>query len=118
MLLAILFGFAPALAQVSPPLAEISADLGACSALLTVTGPDGKPVYSARVTARVQYGMMGVKKLDLEAFTGADGRLKIVRLPDSLKKPLVIHVGKDSLQEVVEFKPEERCHAEFDVHLH
>jgi hypothetical protein len=96
---------------------EISADLGPCSALITVTGADSKPIYAAKITARVQYGMMGVKKLDLEAFTGSDGKVKITRLPESLKKPMVIHVDKDDKGDQVEFKPAQHCHATFDVQL-
>ncbi len=97
--------------------AEISADLGPCSALIAVTGADSKPIYGAKITARVQYGVMGVKKLDLEAFTGPDGKVKITHLPESLKKPMVIHVDKDDKGEQVEFKPAKRCHATFDVQL-
>ncbi len=97
--------------------AEISADLGPCSALVSVTGADSKPIYSAKVTARVRYGAMGVKKLDLEAFTGPDGKVKITRLPESLKKPMVIYVEKDGKGDQVEFKPAERCRATFDVQL-
>jgi hypothetical protein len=96
---------------------EISADLGPCSALITVTDADAKPIYGAKITARVQYGFMSVKKLDLEAFTGADGKVKITRLPETLKKPMVIHVDKDTKGDQVEFKPAERCKAIFDVQL-
>lgn len=99
------------------PSTEISADLGACSAQINVTGVDGKPLYGAKVTGRVQYGMLGVKRLDLEAFTGADGKVKIARLPETLKKPMFIHVSKDDKEDMVEFKPAERCHATFDVKL-
>jgi hypothetical protein len=100
-----------------PASAEISADLGNCSALITVTSGDAKPVLNAKVTTRIQYGLMGVKKLDLEAFTGSDGKVKIAKLPDSLKKPMYIHIRKDDKEEMVEFKPGLRCHATFDVHL-
>ena len=96
---------------------EISADLGPCSAAITVTGADSKPIYAARITARVQYGVMGIKKLDLEAYTGPDGKLKITRLPESLKKPMVIHVSKDDKGDQVEFKPAQNCHASFDIQL-
>ena len=96
---------------------EISADLGPCFALITVTGADSQPLYGAKMTTRVQYGFMGVKKLDLEAFTGADGKVKITRLPETLKKPMIIHITKDDKSDQVEFKPAERCHATFDVHL-
>lgn len=110
-------GSSAAIAQKEPAPSEISADLGPCSALLTVTDADSKPVYGAKINTRVQYGFMSVKKLDLEAFTGTDGKVKITHLPDSLKKPMVIHVSKDDKSDQVEFKPGERCHATFDVQL-
>ena len=96
---------------------EISADLGPCSAVITVTGADSKPIYAAKITARVQYGVMTIKRLDLEAYTGADGKLKITRLPESLKKPMIIHVSKDEKGDQVEFKPAQSCHATFDIQL-
>ena len=102
-------------AAVAP--AEISADMGTCSALITVTGSGSKPIYGAKVTTRIQYGFLGVKKLDLEAYTGADGKLRITNLPEVLKKPMYIYISKDDKQEIEEFKPNVRCHATFDVQL-
>jgi hypothetical protein len=96
---------------------EISADLGPCSALIIVTDSDSKPNYGAKVTTRIQYGAFGVKKLDLEAYSGADGRIKITNLPETLKKPMYIHIAKDDKQEIVEFKPELQCRATFKVQL-
>ena len=96
---------------------EISADLGPCSALIAVSGPGSKPIYGAKVTTRIQYGVFGVKKLDLEAFSGAEGRIKITNLPETLKKPMYIHITKDGKQAVEEFKPELNCHATFNVQL-
>jgi hypothetical protein len=97
--------------------AEISADLGTCSALIAVTGADSKPVYAAKVNTRIKYGMFGVKKLDLEAYTGVDGKVKITNLPKVLKKPMYIHVIKGDDDEIVEFKPSEQCHAVFNVQV-
>jgi hypothetical protein len=97
--------------------AEISADLGTCSALITVTGADSKPVYGAKMSTRIQYGLLGVKRLDLEAFTGADGQVRITHLPQALKKPMYIHISKDDKEELVEFKPNVRCRATFNVQL-
>jgi hypothetical protein len=102
----------------TPAPAEISADLGSCSATINVTGADSKPVYAAKVATRIRYGAFGVKRLDLEAFTGSDGQVKITHLPEVLKKPMYIHVTKDDKDEMVEFKPSERCMATFDVQLH
>lgn len=95
----------------------ISADLGPCSALVTVTGNDAKPVYAAKVTTHIQYGFMGVKKLDLEAYTGPDGQVSINTLPETLKKPMYIYISKGDAQQMVEFKPEIQCHATFNVQL-
>lgn len=101
----------------APPQAEISADLGACSALITVTGTDLKPIYGAKITTRIRYGLMGVKKLDLEAFTNAGGQLKITNLPELLKKPMYIYINKGDKLEIVEFKPDIHCNATFNVQL-
>jgi hypothetical protein len=101
----------------SGAIAEISADLGTCSALITVTGADSKPIYSAKINTRIRYGLLGVKRLDLEAFTGADGQLKITNLPEVLKKPMYIYIQKDNKQETVEFRPDMHCRATFNVQL-
>jgi hypothetical protein len=78
---------------------EISADLGPCSALIIVTGTDSKPVYAAKINTRIQYGLLGVKKLEV------------------LKKPMYIHISKGEKGEMVEFKPNVRCRATFNVQL-
>lgn len=97
--------------------AEIAADLGSCSAQINVRGSDTKPVYGAKVTTRIYYGFMSVKKLDLEAFTGPDGKVTLTKLPNELKKPMSIRISKGAKEETVEFKPGLRCHATFDVQL-
>jgi hypothetical protein len=102
--------------QAIPPT-EISADLGTCSALVTVTDANAHPIYAAKVATRIHYGMMGVKRLDLEAATSPNGQVKITSLPESLKKPMFILISKDDQEKTVEFKPELRCHATFDVVL-
>jgi hypothetical protein len=99
------------------PPTEISAELGTCSALINVTGADSKPVYNAKVTARIRYGFMGAKKLDLETFTSANGQVKIVKLPEVPKKPVYIYISKEYKLEIVEFKPDVHCRATFDVQL-
>jgi hypothetical protein len=99
------------------PPTEISADLGSCSALITVTGADSKPVYNAKVTTHIRYGFMGVKKLDLETYTSAAGQVKIVKLPEVPKKPMFIYISKDEKLGSVEFDPDVRCRATFDVQL-
>jgi hypothetical protein len=101
----------------TPPPTEISAELGTCSALINVTGADSKPVYNAKVTARIRYGVMGVKKLDLETYTSATGQVKFIKLPEVPKKPIYFYITKDDKLEMVEFKPDVHCRATFDVQL-
>jgi len=96
---------------------EISAELGGCSALITVTGADAKPIYNAKVSTRIRYGMFGAKKLDLEVYTSASGQVKIVGLPETPKRPVTFQVSKGEKFETLEFKPEARCRAVYDVRL-
>jgi len=99
------------------PPTEISADLGTCSALFTVTGSDSKPIYSAKISTRIHYGVMGLKKIDLETYTSANGQAKFVRLPEVPKKPVFFYISKDDKMETVEFMPDVHCRATFDVKL-
>ena len=114
------FGPPPGVSQNAPAAVaptEISAELGTCSALFNVTGADSKPVYNAKISARVHYGVMGLKKLDLETFTSADGQAKFVKLPEVPKKPVYFYISKDDKLETVEFMPDVHCNATFDVRL-
>jgi hypothetical protein len=102
---------------VAVPPTEISAELGTCSALINVTDAASKPVPNAKVTTRIRYGFMGVKKLDLETFTSVNGQAKIIKLPEVPKKPVYIYASKDDKLGMVEFKPDVHCRATFDVVL-
>jgi hypothetical protein len=95
---------------------EIAADLGGCSALITVLS-GSKPVYNAKVSTRIRYGLLGAKKLDLEVFTSAGGQVKIVGLPESMKRPLIFDISKDSKVASIEFHPAEQCQANLKVQL-
>jgi hypothetical protein len=107
----------PGSAQSAVPPAEISADLGPCSAHITVTGTNAKPVYAAKVTARVLYGPFAVKKLDLEAFTGVDGQVTITHLPEIRKKTITIYIRNDADEQAVDMTPSSSCHSSFSVQL-
>jgi hypothetical protein len=107
----------PGSAQSAVPAAEISADLGPCSAHITVTGTNAKPVYAAKITARVLYGPFSIKKLDLEAFTGADGQVTITHLPEIRKKTMTIYIRNDDDEVAVDLTPSSSCHSSFSVQL-
>jgi hypothetical protein len=64
-------------AQAQSPNEQVPAIQGSanpCSLELTVKGADGKPVYAAMVKVHIKYGFGGMRRLDLEAGTNADGR--------------------------------------------
>jgi hypothetical protein len=94
----------------------LKAGLGACSADFTVKDASGAPVYGAAVHVRVRYGMMGIKRMDLEAGTNSDGKARFEGLPDKAK-PLVYDVQKDGRKATVEQKVADTCRATFDVSL-
>ena len=98
-------------------IVEMSADLGPCSVLFTVNGKDGHPLYNAKITTRLKYGVGGLKRLDLEAFTNANGQVKFIHLPSSPKHPIYFYVGKDESLEIIEFAPDVRCQDEKTVVL-
>src|SRR3954471_13624303 len=95
---------------------SISADLGPCSARFTVT--DGaKPLYDAKVRTRIKYGAFGIRKLDLEVGTDANGKASVVGLPNLTKQPITFEIGKDNISRTVIFDPSQKCEATYDVAL-
>ena len=56
---------------------------GPCSIELTVIGADNKPAYAATVKVHIDYGFGGFHKLDLEAGTNSDGKVKF---PTEIKR--------------------------------
>jgi hypothetical protein len=108
-------------AQVPAPSEKvpvIDGGVGSCSVELTVRGVDGKPVYAATVKVHVKYGFGGMRRLDLEAGTNSDGKVKFAGLPDRVQRPpLEFHGSKDELQGVASFDPLSECHALRDITL-
>ena len=90
---------------------------GPCSLELSVSH-DGKPAIAAEVKVHVAYGFAGIRKLDLDAYTGNDGKLKFTGLPDRVKRPpLNFHAVKDKLYGTASFDPENECHEKLDIVL-
>ena len=101
----------------TPDIAVLKANLGgACSVDFTVTGSDGKPVYAATVHARVRYGLLSIKRADLEIGTDSDGKARIEGLP-AKARPLTYDIQKEGKKGSVEQDVSNMCHAKFDVSL-
>lgn len=89
---------------------------GPCSLELTITGPDGKPVYAAKVKVHIAYGFGGFHRLDLEAGTNSDGKLKFTGLPTRVHRPpLEFDASKDDLQGVATYDPSTECQGKHDI---
>jgi hypothetical protein len=91
---------------------KVDGGLGACSVDIIVNTADGKPVYAAHVKVHIAYGMGGFHKLDLEAGTNADGKVKFTGLPSRVRRPpLEFEATKDELTGTATFDPATQCHA-------
>ena len=92
--------------------------IGPCSLELTVTTVDGKPVYAAIVKVHITYGFAGIRRLDLEAGTNSDGKLKFTGLPSRVHRPpLEFDASKDQLAGKATYDPGSECHAKHDIVL-
>jgi hypothetical protein len=97
-----------------PPV--LNAKLGDCSADFLVKDAGGKPVYTALVHVRIRYGFAGVKRMDLEIGTDADGKARLEGLP-AKARPLAYDISKGDRKAAAEQDLEKTCHATFDVTL-
>jgi hypothetical protein len=106
-------------AQPQPPSEDIpatDAQSGPCSIELSVTGPDGKPVYAARIDYHTAYGFMGTRKLDMGVYTNADGKAKFTGIPAKVKKPPIeFNAKKDDLVGMATMDPATECQAKHDI---
>jgi len=118
--LALALAALPVAQQPRPPaeaeVAVIHARLGTCSAAFTVTDEDGVPVYGATVHVRIRYGFLGVKRMDLEVGTNADGKARVGTLPTEAR-PLVYDIRKGATEAIVEQDLSKTCLGEYEVTL-
>jgi len=90
---------------------------GPCSLDLTVT-KDGKPVAAASVKVHIAYGFAGVRRLDLEAYTNNEGKVKFAGLPVRVRRPpLEFRAAKDQFAGTAAYDPQSECHAKHEIVL-
>jgi hypothetical protein len=96
----------------------IQGGAGPCSLELTVLGADRGPVYAATVKVHIKYGFGGMRKLDLEAGTNSDGKVKFAGLPARVQRPpLEFQASKDEFMGVAAFDPATECQAKREIAL-
>jgi hypothetical protein len=85
---------------------------GPCSLELTVTTVDGAPVYDATIKVHIAYGFAGVRRLDLQAGTNTDGKVKFIGLPSRVHQPPIeFQASKNQYVGMVTYDPEGECQA-------
>lgn len=96
----------------------IDGGLGPCSVELQVNDGNAKPVYAAKVDVHIAYGFMGVRKMDLEAQTNVNGKVKFTGLPARVHNPpLEFKATKDQLSGLATDNPATECQTQHDIVL-
>ncbi len=114
--LLVLFASALALAQGPPqPPTELSADLGSCTVDFHITDLAGNPLYNAKIHTLIRYGFLSKRKLELEAGTNADGKVRFVKLPNQAKKPIVFDIQYQGQSASQSYDPGVDCHPRYDI---
>jgi hypothetical protein len=91
---------------------------GPCSLEVLVTTADGNPVQAATVKVHIAYGFAGIRRLDLEAGTNAEGKLKFIGLPSRVHRPpLEFHASKGRLAGLATYNPAAECQAKHQIVL-
>lgn len=102
-----------------PPQAptEIKADLGSCSVDFHITDLAGNGLYNAKVHTLIRYGFLSKRKLELEAGTNSDGKVRFLTMPDQIKKPILFDIHYQDQTATQSYDPGVTCHASYDVPL-
>ena len=124
LLTGILFVSAASLAQ-NPPASPtkgadapvLKADAGPCTADFVVRDASGKGVYDAKIALQVQYGFMGLRKLDLNAGTNYEGKARIEGLPEKIKRAAEFKISQGGREKTVTYDPVGHCTAQHEVTL-
>lgn len=115
----------PAATPSGPPAASAAQDvpvldggLGPCSIELQVNDGNAKPVFGVKVNVHIAYGFMGIRKMDLEAQTNINGKVKFTGLPTKVHNPpLEFKASKDQLTGIATNDPSSECQAKHDIVL-
>lgn len=106
---------APAAAQAVP---VIDGGAGPCSVEFTVTTADGKPAGAATVKVHIAYGFGGFHKLDLQAGTNADGKVKFTGIPTRVRRSeLEFEASEGQLVGTATVDPATECHGKREIKL-
>jgi hypothetical protein len=116
LLLAVLCG-GVAIAAEKPEVPVVNAMVGSCSASFTVLDPEKKPVYGAKITVVVRFGLAGIRKTELQVGTNSEGKARVIGLPERAKKPLEFRISSGFFGKTIEVDATEKCESTIEVVL-
>jgi len=99
-----------------PEIAVLKAGLGTCAVDFVVKDASGKPANTATIHTRIRYGAMGIKRMDLEVSTNAEGKARIEGLPNKAR-PFVYDIDLAGQKATVPQNVATSCDASLDVAL-
>jgi hypothetical protein len=95
----------------------IDGAIGPCSANFTVNDASGAPVYAAKISVHISYGLMNLHKLDLEVGANAAGKARFTGLPDKPRQGLFFRASEGDREASAFDDPSKTCKAEFTLAL-
>jgi hypothetical protein len=93
----------------------VDAQLGPCSADLTVKDTNGKPVYNSKIDVRVAYGHF--HRMDLEVSTNLDGKARFAGIPTNTRRGLLYQAAEGDRSGNAFQDPAAKCNAQFTIVL-
>jgi hypothetical protein len=99
------------------PVPVVNGEAGPCSVEFTVTDGAGRRVYDARIHVHIEYGLLGLRTLDLEIGTNANGMARFEGLPEDPDGVLFFRAKKGKLRGFAFYYPNEECHGKHHIVL-
>ena len=91
---------------------------GPCAVSFTVVDGSGKAVYGATVKVHITWGAFGVHKMDLQAGTNIDGKVKFTGIPARVHNaPLYFQAAKGTGTGVANWDPDLECQGNHQIAL-
>ena len=95
----------------------VDAEAGPCSVEFTAYDGSGHTVYGAQIQVHVEYGIFGLRQLDLQVGTDAPRKARFEGLPDDTDGALFFEADTDELKGVAVYYPSWECHATHSLYM-
>jgi len=97
---------------------SVDAGRGPCTVDFHVRDSNKKPIFNATVYVRYKYGLFGLRRMELQVGTNADGRARVTGLSfKTREEPLAFRVWYHDAATTVLHYPAADCDEQFNVTL-